>query len=209
VSQTPVAIIKRAETRYPIHDLLANRWSPRAFADRPIEPALLYRLFEAARWAPSGGNGQPWRFLLAERADSVEFERLLAVLNDGNRHWACHAAALVLVATMTIRPDGKEHRLALYDAGLAVANLVVEATAHGLAVHQMGGYDLESARRVADLPAEATPVVMLALGYAGQPAQLPEDLRARELAPRQRQPLPAQVFRGRFGQPAPLVEPPV
>jgi nitroreductase len=196
--------IKEAATRHPIHDLIRRRWSPRAFADRPIPPAILSGMFEAARWAPSTGNGQPWRFIAATRDDVAEFARLLGVLNEKNQTWAREASALALAVTAVRRPEGKEHRLALYDLGLAVANLVVEGMAHGVFAHQMAGFDADAARRVFALPDDYTPAVAIALGYPGSPERLPDDLRARELAPRERKPLDELVFRGRFGRPSPL-----
>lgn len=197
--------IKFAETRYPIHDLLCRRWSPRAFADRLVPAAVLRRMFEAARWAASAGNGQPWAFIVATRDDAGEFARLLGVLTEKNQVWARTAAALVLVVAATHRPDGREHPLALYDVGLAVQNLVIEGMAHGVYAHQMSGIDPDAARRVFAIPEGHAPVVAVALGYPGNADHLPEDLRARELAPRTRKPLDQFIFRGRFGQVAPVV----
>lgn len=196
---------KHAETRYPIHDLLQRRWSPRAFADWPIAPETLHRLFEAARWAPSAGNGQPWGFIVATRDDEAEFARLLGVLNEKNQAWAQDAAVLILTVTAIRRPDGKEHRLALYDLGLAVENLIVEGMAHDIFAHQMGGFDAEAARQVFAIPDSHMPVSAIALGYPGDPEALPAEQRERELSPRARKPLDEIVFRGRFGQPTPLV----
>ena len=194
-----------AATRHPIHELLARRRSPRAFADRPLAPATLRQMLEAARWAPSAGNGQPWRFLVAPRDEAAEFARLLGLLNEKNQLWARDAAALLLAVAVTRRPDGKEHRLALYDLGLAVENLVVEGMAHGVYAHQMAGFDAEAARRAYAIPEGHAPAVAIALGYPGDPQSLPSDLRERELAPRSRRPLDELVFGGRYGHAAPLV----
>ena len=196
---------KDAATRYPIHDLLRRRWSPRAFAARPLDPETLHRLLEAARWAPSAGNGQPWGFLVATRDDAAEFARLLGVLNEKNQLWARDAAALLLAVAAVRRPDGKEHPLALYDLGLAVENLVVEGMAHGVYAHQMAGFDAEAARRAFAIPQGNVPVAAIALGYPGDPDALPPELREREQAPRARKPLEALAFRGRYGRPSPLV----
>ena len=208
--ETPGAVRERVPAgigggRDTIHDLLARRRSPRAFADRPLAPGALRRLLEAARWAPSAGNGQPWRFVAAPREDVTEFARLLGVLNEKNRVWARDAAALLLAVAAVRRPDGKEHRLALYDLGLAVENLVIEGMAHGVFAHQMAGFDAEAARRAYAIPEGYEPAVAIALGYPGDPSALPADLREREFAPRARKPLDELVFRGRFGLADPLV----
>lgn len=196
---------KGAVTRYPIHELLRSRWSPRAFADRPVAPEALHRLLEAARWAPSAGNGQPWAFLVATRDDEVEFARLLGVLNEKNQTWARSAAVLLLAVAATRRPDGKEHRLAFYDLGLAVENLVVEGMAHGVYAHQMAGFDADAARQAYAIPDSHVAVAAIALGYPGDPNTLPDDLREREEAPRTRKRLDELAFRGRFGNVAPVV----
>jgi len=196
---------KAAAIDYPLQEALRYRWSPRAFADRPVEPETLRQLVEAARWAPSAGNGQPWSFMIAPREDTAEFARLLAVLNERNQTWARGAAVLLLVIAAVRRPDGKEHRLALYEVGLAVENLVIEGMTHGVFAHQMAGFNAAAARQAFDIPDGQEPVVAMALGYPGDPEALPGDLRARELAPRTRKPLADFVFRGRVGQPSPLV----
>ncbi|MDI3341510.1 MAG: nitroreductase family protein [Sphaerobacter sp.] len=194
------------ETPSAIYELLRQRRSSRAFADRPIPAAVLRSLFAAARWVPSAGNGQSWAFIVATRDDAEEFARLLGVLTEKKQAWARHAAALVLAIAPTRRPDGKEHPLAFYDLGLAVENLVVEGMAHGVYAHQMSGCDPDAARRVFAIPEGYAPVVVIALGYPGNPDDLPEELRARERAPRERKPLPEFVFRARFDQVAPLVD---
>ena len=192
--------------RHVLHEPLRHRRSPRAFAPRLIEPALLRKMLGAARWAPSAGNGQPWSFILATRDDEEAFAQLLSVLSEKNQRWAVSAAALLIAVTATVRPDGKEHGLALYDLGLAVENMVIEGMANGVFAHQMSGFDVEAARRVFAIPAGKQPAVAIALGYLGDPADLPDDLRERETAPRARKPLAEFVFRGRFGHPAPVVE---
>ncbi len=131
---------KKASTDYPIHDLLAERWSPYGFADRPVAQTDLRSLFEAARWAASSYNEQPWSFLVATREDPEEFARLLSCLVDGNQGWAKAAPVLALgVVSLRFSRNNKENRAAVHDLGLAAGNLVVEATARGLCVHQMIG----------------------------------------------------------------------
>jgi len=197
---------KLAETRYPIHELLRERWSPRAFADRMVEPEKLRSLLEAARWAPSSFNEQPWSFIVATKEHPGEYERLLSCLVEGNIRWAQHAPVLMLsVARLAFERNQKPNRHAFHDVGLAVENLVIQATALGLAVHQMAGFHVDKARELFSIPDGHEPVAAMAIGFPGDPARLPDDLRERELAPRTRKPLESFVFSGQWGQPSPLV----
>ena len=137
----------------PIHELLARRWSPRAFAARPVEAEKLRRLFEAARRAPSSYNEQPWSFVLARREEAEGFTRLLSMLVEMNQSWAQHAPVLVLGVThREHRCGGRPNRHALYDLGQAVAHLTVEAMHQGLHVHQIGGFDAGLARDLFAIP---------------------------------------------------------
>lgn len=193
---------KRATTRYPIHDLHAERWSPRAFSARPVDHELLGSLFEAARWAPSCFNEQPWRFFVATQEEPERFALLRGLLVPANETWASHAPVLALsVAKLDFTRDEKPNRHAYHDVGLAVGALVSQAHAHGLYMHQMGGFDVERARTELAIPPGYDPVAMMAIGYLGDPEDLPEDLREREHAPRQRKPLGQLVFGSAFGQP--------
>jgi nitroreductase len=197
---------KLASNRYPIHDLLQRRWSPRAFAEEMVEPSKLQSLLEAARWAPSSRNEQPWHFVVTTQEDPDRFADLLDCLTEGNQRWAHTAPVLILtVATNFYGRTGNPNRYAYHDVGLAVANLVTQATALGLHVHQMAGMHKEKARTVFDIPEGYEPVTALAVGYLGDVQALHEDLRERELAPRTRKPLQAFVFSGRWGQTSPLV----
>jgi nitroreductase len=197
---------KLAETRYPIHELLRERWSPRAFADRMVEPEKLRSLLEAARWAPSSFNEQPWSFIVATKEHAGEYERLLSCLVEGNVRWAQHAPVLMLsVARLAFERNQKPNRHAFHDVGLSVENLVIQATALGLAVHQMAGFHVDKARELFSIPDGHEPVAALVLGFPGDPAGLPEDLREREVAPRIRKPLESFVFSGQWGQSSPLV----
>jgi nitroreductase len=196
----------RALTIEPIHELLAARWSPVAFSTRAVEATKLRALFEAARWAPSSFNEQPWRFIVATKDQPAEFERLLGVLVEGNRMWAQHAPMLALsVAKLTFTRNAKPNLHALYDTGAATAQLIVQATVLGLFVHQMAGYDADKAREVFAIPADFQPGAAMAIGYLGDGASLPEALRQRDSALRQRRPLETQVFAGRWGETAPFV----
>jgi nitroreductase len=192
---------KPAKTEFPIHDLLARRWSPRAFDQRPVRADTLRTLFEAARWAPSSNNEQPWRFLVASKPDhGAEWNRLFNCLVEGNQRWAVHAPVLILsVARMQFEDDGKPNRHAFHDIGSATENLVLQATASGLVAHQMAGFDIEKARVDLHIPSDCEPVAMIAIGYPGDPAVLPDRLRDREQLPRSRRPIHDWVFLGQWG----------
>jgi nitroreductase len=194
-------IEKAAHTDYPIHDLLRRRWSPRAFSERSVEPQKLYSLFEAARWAPSSNNEQPWSFVMATKDDPEPYARLLHCLNQRNQLWAQRAPVLMLsVARMAFSDDNSLNRHAFHDVGQAIADLTVEATDQGLWVHQMAGFDVERARRELAIPAGYEPVAMVAVGYYGDAARLPEQLQQRERAPRRRKTTSEFVFNGRWGE---------
>ena len=196
----------REKTNFPIHDLLARRWSPRAFSDQAVEPEKLRSLLEAARWAPSSYNEQPWAYLLATREDPLEHARLLSVLVEGNVAWAQRAPVLMLsIAKLNFERSGKPNRHAFHDVGMASASLVFQATALGLVVHQMAGFSVEKARELYSIPEGWDPVAALALGYQGKLDSLPERLRERELAARTRKPLEQFIFTGRWGEVSLLV----
>ena len=180
---------KTASTTVSVHPLLAERWSPRGF-DRAHEIGVeaLAALLEAARWAPSAGNSQPWRFLVTRRGEPAH-DRLFAALAPGNQAWAGAASALILVAARTAGDDGRPQPWALYDTGQAVAALVTQAQADGLAVHQMGGFDTDAVRAGFGLADVLTPVVVLAVGRQDSAAGLPAPLAVREAAPRTRHPV--------------------
>lgn len=193
---------KPAITNEPLNDLIRRRWSPRAFAPQPVEAEKLRTILEAARWAPSAMNEQPWSFVVATRDQDAEFEALLGCLVDANRAWARSAGALILsVARLRYSRDGRENRSALHDVGLATENLLLQAVDLGLFAHPAGGFDADRAREVFAIPEDHAPVAMVILGYPGDPSELPEPLRERELAPRTRRPLEEMVFTGRWGEP--------
>ncbi len=197
---------KKASTDYPIHELLAERWSPYGFEDRPVAQADLRSLFEAARWAASSYNEQPWSFFVATKENPEEFARLLSCLVEGNQGWAKAAPVLVLgVVSLNFSRNNKDNRAAVHDLGLAAGNLLVEATARGLCVHQMIGILPDKAREVYQIPEHSEAWTAIAIGYKGDPAKLPDALKERDLAPRQRKPLSQFVFTGKWGQPSPLV----
>jgi nitroreductase len=192
---------KPATSDYPIHDLIRERWSPRAFDDRAVARADLLSLFEAARWAPSSGNEQPWRFIVADRhTDAAAFDRLIASLNESNQVWARFAPIVgYSVACMTWQKTGKPNRHAWHDVGLSMSLLLVEATSRGLFVHQMAGYDTQKAREACELPEGFEPVAAFVVGYPGSLDRLDDRNRAREIAPRTRRPVNEFAFLGRWG----------
>ena len=198
--------IKKAATDYPIQKTLAERWSPYGFESRPVTEADLRSLFEAARWAASSYNEQPWNYLVATRENCQEFGRLLLCLVEANRAWAKAAPVLVLgVVSLRFARNSQDNRAAVHDLGLAAGNLAVEATARGLSVHQMIGILPDKAREIYQIPEHFEAWTAMAIGYKADPATLPDALKERDLAPRQRKPLNEFVFTGQWGQPSPLV----
>ena len=183
---------KTAVSAAPLHPLLAERWSPRSFdPDHQLSEPQVAALLEAARWAPSASNTQPWRFAVA-LPGTAEHTAVLDTLAPGNRTWAHAASALIVVAAQTEAPDGRPRSWAVYDTGQAVAHLSVQAEHEGLVVHQMGGFDRD---RVAGLlPAGVTPLVVVAIGRRAEPARLAEPLAQREIAARERLPLAELVL---------------
>lgn len=190
---------KRAKSDHPIHDLLAERWSPRAFADKAVPKEVLARLFEAARWAPSSNNGQPWQFMVATKDNPQEFERALNCLVEFNQNWAKSAPVLVLTLTQSkFQYNNKPNAHAWHDVGLAMANLSVQATAEGLHVHQMAGIEADKIRETYDLPEDIQPVTAAAIGYIGDVSTLPEGLAKREREERERKRQAEFVFSGEY-----------
>lgn len=190
---------KPADASQPIHDLIRERWSPRAFADRLVEREKLCSLLEAARWAASAGNQQPWYFVVGTKENAKNHARLVATLWDRNVLWAQYAPVLILVVAKLYDRPGKEYT-SFYDVGMAVGNLVTQAVDLGLVTHQMGGFDANKAREALGIPEGCQPLAVIALGYPGNLDVLPDDLRERELAPRSRKPLEEFVFEGHWEQ---------
>lgn len=197
---------KRAATDHPILDILADRWSPRAWQDRRVEDEKLRSVFEAARWAPSSRNEQPWRFVVARRHVDASWEGLLASLTPGNQAWAKAAPVLALgVTRATFTRNDRTNGHARHDLGLATATLTAQAMALGLHVHPMGGVLPDEARRRFGIPEDFDVVTGLAIGYLGDPASLNEKDRASEVEPRTRRPLAGTLFAGRWGEPSPIL----
>jgi nitroreductase len=197
---------KPASTDHPIHRLLQNRWSPRAFSEKTVDADLIRSLLEAARWAPSSFNEQPWYFIVATIDEPTEHNRLLACLAEANRQWARKIPVLMLsVAKLSFERNGNPNRHALHDVGMALENLAIQATAMHLHVHPMAGFDVEKARETYRIPAGYDPVTAIAIGYTGDSLSLPDDLRVKELAPRERRPLDTFVFSGAWGKTSEIV----
>jgi nitroreductase len=186
----------KAETAVPVNEIIASRRSPRSFNEaKTISDEDLTAMLEAARWAPSAFNGQPWRFYVGKRGDEV-FSQIMTSLGDFNKSWAKNASALILVAGKTVRDDGSMHADYQFDCGLAVAQLVIETHHRGLIAHQMTGFNKGVAQEVLSIPADQSPVVVIAIGTQDAPEKLTGPLLERELAPRQRLPLSEIVVQG-------------
>ena len=206
VETKPGSRDRRAPTDYVIHEILTQRWSPRAFNTQLVEEEKLQKIFEAARWAASSSNVQPWRFLIARHGEA-SFGKLHDCLMDGNKPWTENVPVLLLSVTDTMFPakddkPARENPTAKHDLGLAFANLSFQATELGLHLHPMAGFDKEKVKEVFGIPSPYEPVTVAAIGYLADSSTLSESLREREEAPRTRKPLREIVFEGGWGQPA-------
>lgn len=195
---------KPAATRYPIHDIIARRWSGRAFdPSQGVPQEQLVALLEAARWAPSCFGDQPWRFLVWDRfRDEASWRRAFACLAEGNQAWVKNAPVLLLAtANSAFRHNGKPNRWGQYDTGAASENLCLQAVALGLMAHQMGGFDAEKIRQEFSIPEAFACMAMIAVGHPADADMLTGELKEAELAPRSRAPLGELFFEGGWGQP--------
>lgn len=194
---------KPANTQYPVAAAIEARWSPRALKPESVSPEQMRSLFEAARWTASAFNEQPWRFLVALRDQTEEFERMLGCLVPGNQQWARNAGALILtVVHETFARNDKPNGTAFYDVGQAASALALQATELGLRVHQMAGIDRDKIRETYGVPQGYAPLTGIAVGYSGQLDDLPEGFREAEAAPRERKPHAEFVFSGNWGDAA-------
>ena len=195
---------KPAQTSRPIHDLFVRRWSTRAFdAAKPVSREQLISLLEAGRWAPSCNGDEPWRYLIWDRArDPGGFDKAFDCLSENNRKWVKNVPLLLLsCAGSNFAATGKPNRWTQHDTGAASVSMALQATAMGLVVHQMGGFDAEKARAAFGIPADYTPLAMIAVGYQAAPDVLDEETKKKELAPRGRKPLAERFFEGGWGKP--------
>lgn len=197
-------IDKPAITSEPIHELLASRWSPRAFdPEQAVTREQITALLEAARWAPSCFGDEPWRFIVLDKArDPDNWRRGYECLAEGNRKWAEHAPLLIAtLADSRFRTRDAHNRWAQYDTGAAGMSLVLQAVALGLIAHQMGGFDAAALAAGFGVPERFMPMAVIAVGYPGDPVRLPGDLQEREMAQRNRESLTDIAFAGRWDEP--------
>ncbi|PCN43496.1 nitroreductase family protein [Brevibacillus laterosporus] len=186
------------KSQHAIDPIYLNRWSPRSFAEKPVEPEKLYRIFEAARWAPSGSNEQPWRYILArspeDRATFLEF------IMSGNTVWCDKAPVLALLLSRKLSSRNEPLRSHSFDAGTSWGYLALECVRQGLVTHAMGGFYPDKARELLKIPDEYEIEVVIAIGYQGEKEALSEAFQEREM-PNSRRELDETIFEGRFGDP--------
>lgn len=195
---------KFAATQVPVHDLIARRWSCRAFdASRAVAREQILALLEAARWAPSCFGDEPWRFVVWDRNnDAPTWHEAFDCLVEWNRNWVRNAPVLMLAtANSVFRKNGRPNAWGQYDTGAASENLCIQAVAMGLMAHQMGGFDADKIRQVAAVPEQYACMAMIAVGYQTEADILDEELKELELAPRARVPLAEHFFEGGWGKP--------
>jgi nitroreductase len=195
---------KDAITSVPIHDLLARRWSPRAFdPKRPVSREQLKVLLEAGRWAPSCNGDEPWRYLIWDKGrDPQGWQKAFECLSENNKKWVKNVPLLMLSCAGSIfGATGKPNRWTQHDTGAASVSMALQAVALGLIVHQMGGWDVDKARAAFDIPADYTPMAMIAVGYQAEPDTIDDpEVKKKELTPRARKPLTERFFEGGWGK---------
>jgi nitroreductase len=194
--------VKFADTLPSVHELIRKRWSPRSFSTREVSGEDLKTIFEAARWAASSFNEQPWRFLVARKSDGATYEKIFNLLVPANQAWAKTAPVLMIMAAKrTFSHGGSPNRYGLHDAGQALAHLFLQAIALGLHAHGMAGFDWERARKELRIPDDYDLGAAVALGHLAPPDQLPEQYRQSEISRRQRKPLNEIVFGANWNEP--------
>ena len=180
-----------------VHKLITDRWSPRAFDDRAVDYDKIHLLFEAAKWAPSSRNAQPWRFIFATKEMS-DYKVFIELMSEVNQQWASTAPLLVMPLAQVISTyKNRPNRLAFFETGMAVGNLLAQATAMDLMVHQMSGYDHERAKETLVIPPRYEPMSIIAIGYKGKPAKLPSDVAAWEQRERTRMEISRFLVQGK------------
>lgn len=191
--------IKQAKTEHPVHELIRSRWSARSFSDQSIAQEDLETLLEAASWAFSANNGQPWHYVYAHHHDTEAFQALWSCLMPGNQPWTAKAAVLMVSLAQKNFENGKPNNTALHDLGAANATLMLQATALGIYGHPMAGFDREKTIETLQIdPDQLEPVAFLALGYLDEADKLEEPFKTRELTGRSRRPLESfsEKFKG-------------
>jgi nitroreductase len=193
-----ISTVKIPKTTYPVNEFIRKRWSPRSFANKTIPQETLDQLFEAASWAPSSVNEQPWRYLFAHKGEPA-FEKMVACLVPGNQPWAKNAQVLVLTLAKTIfvyNGATLPNKYSFYDSGAANSQLLLEAASHDIYGHLMGGFDHEKTKTTFHIPEGFEVVVFMALGYLGSPEALEEPFKTREITPRSRKNITEFTFHG-------------
>jgi len=200
-------ITREAGNNYPLNELIKKRWSPVGFSSREIESEKIQSMFEAARWAPSSYNEQPWSFIFATKQNESVYSKILECIFDGNTSWAKNAPLLILgITSKTFSRNGNINNHAEYDLGQAVTNLTMQATADGLFLHQMAGFNPVKAVKLFKVPDNQKIVVAIAAGYLAKEKDLPEMFVARDSAERERKNISEFVFSGNFGEKSDLFE---
>jgi len=195
---------KNASTRYPINELIGKRWSGRAYdPERTLTDQQIISLLEAARWAPSCFGDEPWRYIVCNRVTHPDaWQMALETLNESNRVWVSNAPVIILgFANTVMKHNGKPNRWGEYDTGAATMSLCLQATAMGMMLHQMGGYDVDKVRTSFKVPDTFTPMAILSIGYQLPVDSIPDALKEREMAPRIRRPLEENCFVASWGTP--------
>ena len=180
--------IKIADTEVPIYPILANRYSTRAYSDRAVEQEKITKMMEAARWAPSAGNSQPWRYIVGHKG-TENWQKIYENLMPGNQLWCQHVPVLIVVCGLNVNDKGDKMAFSLYDTGQSVAHLTIQATADGLYCHQMAGIHPNQLHDIFELPTNISVYTVIAVGYLGNADHLNDDFKARELERRTRKPL--------------------
>jgi nitroreductase len=193
-------MIKDAKNKYPVNEISRIRWSPRAFADRPVEKEKLQSIFEAARWSASSSNQQPWRYMIGFKND-LTWKKIFEILDDWNQKWAHNAPVFLLsIGRKKTEKSSRDNFHYAYDTGQSVVHMTYEAMNQGLFVHQMGGFDKEKASALFGIPEVFQPLTVIVIGYLGDPETLLEEYKKTELEPRKRKDFDELVFSGMFGE---------
>lgn len=196
---------KIAKTSVTINQLLANRWSPRAFSKKDISDESLLKMFEAARWAPSASNIQPWQFILGKKSDAT-YQKIFETLVEFNQMWAKNAPVLILNCADTTREDGTINETSGYDLGQAVAHFSIQAMSENIFVHQMSGFSKEKAVELFKLPENMEPISVMSIGYLGVSEMLHPRMQVSEKAERERKPLNEMLFQNELGEASDLIK---
>jgi len=193
-------IQKSALSEYPINSLINNRWSPRAFDNKNVEDSILFSLFEAARWAASCNNSQPWRFIIAKSENKEEHTKALLCFNERNQRWVKNAPVIGFVCAYKLMPNNNPNRTHFYDTGMAMAQFSLQALEHNLYIHQAGGILVDKVISDYSVPEDVDVICGFGLGYQGEAEILPEELAERELDKRVRNTISEFTFSNSFGE---------